>query len=51
LRPVWQAAPRPVCSTISNRASWSQSVRSSMSFWTSPEVSPFFQIVLREREK
>ena len=41
---MWQAAPRPVCSTRATKASWSQSVRSSTSFCTSPEVSPFFQM-------
>ena len=46
---MWQAAP--VCSTRSQTASWSQSVRISITRWVWPELSPFRHKALRERLK
>ena len=47
---MWQA-PGPCCSTLIQTASWSQSTRISTTRWVWPELSPFFQSALREREK
>jgi len=46
---VWQAGPAG--STLSQTESWSQSMRSSATRITLPDVSPFFHSRWREREK
>jgi len=35
---------------VSSTVSWSQSIASWISFWISPDVSPFFHSVFLERE-
>ena len=47
--PVWHAGPAG--STSARMASSSQSSRSSLSFWTFPEVSPLCQSSFRERDQ
>src|SRR5829696_8200849 len=47
--PVWQAGPAG--STSARMASSSQSMRSSLSLWTFPEVSPLCQSSFRERDQ
>ena len=47
--PVWHAGPAG--STSARMASSSQSSRSSLSFWTFPEVAPLCQSSFRERDQ
>ena len=46
---MWQATPSPATATLSQMASWSQSVRTSLTSSTLPLSSPFFQSLARER--
>src|SRR5207253_1884068 len=47
--PVWQAAP--ICSTVTSRASPSQSSATLFTYWWWPEVAPFTQYSPRLRDQ